>query len=89
MSAIKTGDLVVVVKVPCACLTYCISKIGNVLDIFSHDAKCGLCQKSLGNLTVAEITGSEGSYYLPVTCLKKIDPLDEPETVEETNEVTV
>ncbi len=83
---IKVGDLVVVVRVNHRCSEYLLGRIGVVNDIpVTHIGiecnKCGMHNLAFPNSPVAVITLRTRG-WVPLSWLKKIPPLSEPETVE-------
>lgn len=79
MREINVGDLVMVVKaLPCCGWTGGIGDMFYVAEIFLTDGQCDKC----GNITeeaCANPAIDENGY--PLTVLKKIPPLTEPESI--------
>ena len=83
---IKVGDLVMVVLWPHRCINPIvpIGKVFVVRAIVSdaHDGFCRRCGETISNSCISAQGATSGNASIPISWLKRIDPLAEPETVE-------
>jgi hypothetical protein len=85
VSAIKVGDLVVVVKAVC-CNDKDIGYIFTVDRIATHETHCRFCYRDFGLFTMAM---TNNSYGFGLQELKRIPPLDELERDQIVKELSV
>lgn len=87
---IRVGDLVMVVRFPCcgACLgvVMTVTRLVNTGD----DYRCSRCGKlhGLKQVPSAIDDGRVRDRHFPLSWLRRIDPLEEPETIEREEETT-
>ena len=86
---IKSGDLVMVMSVPCKCSSHGIGYISTVNKVFtSQGGYCIFCNHFFpDHEAVAELEFPDGIGNLPISCLKKIPPREELETNKHHDEV--
>jgi hypothetical protein len=88
MSAIKVNDLVVVISVPCTCMSEMIGMIFTVIKIdLNQPSRCALCRKKEKPATHVIMQTGDRFAGILLYCLKKIEPLPEHETDEIRDEV--
>ena len=90
MSAIKKGDLVIVVRgngcTHCGPISVGVITVVTYVGIPS-DGKCAACGGVISDPGIILASCENGKYY-ETSRLKKIPPITEPETVERKDEVT-
>lgn len=85
-SAIKVGDLVVVVK-PGRCCRNSLGRIFTVADIERNWTYCSGCKKRLSDSELVARSDWPGTWH-PVDSLKRIPPLSELEGEKREEEIT-
>jgi hypothetical protein len=80
MSTIEPGDLAVIVGCGCEHSESAIGLVVEILAVMDAVTFCQTCQVTIPPARCAEILYHGTSAWLPLTWLRKIDPLAEPET---------
>ena len=86
--SIKVGDLVVVTRTCCEEFTmgHYIFTVGKFTDMALAGAECMFCHSHLPSEIEAIPDGDDCAF--PLSWLKKIDPLSEPESEKRDEEIT-